>query len=45
MRRHLRREVRGYEGEEDCSEVGFGLVAGIWLELGLDMDSECGADC
>ena len=33
------------EGDEDCSEVGLRLVAGIWLELGLDVDDECGTDC
>ena len=33
------------EGDEDCSEVGLGLVAGIWLKLGLEVNDECGADC
>ena len=33
------------EGEEDCPEVGLGLVTGILLKLGLDVDDECGADC
>ena len=33
------------EGEEDRAEVGLGLVAGILLELGLDVDNECGTDC
>ena len=32
------------EGKEDCSEVSFGPVAGIRLELGLDVDDECGVD-
>ena len=33
------------KGEEDCSEVCLGLVTGILLKLGLDVDDECGADC
>jgi hypothetical protein len=30
--------------EEDCAEVCFGPLGGIWLEVGLDVDDEGGAD-
>ena len=33
------------EAEEDCTEVGIGPFVGIWLEVGLDVDDESGADC
>ena len=32
------------EAEENRSEVSFGPFGGIWLELGLDVDDESGAD-
>lgn len=28
---------------EDAEEGG-GLIAGVWLELGVDIDDECGRD-
>ena len=31
--------------QEDCAKVGFGPFGGIWLEVGLDVDNEGGADC
>ena len=33
------------EAEENRAEVCFGSFGGIWLELGLDVDDEGGADC
>ena len=33
------------EAEENHTEVCFGSFGGIWLELGLDVDDEGGADC
>jgi len=32
------------EAEKDRSKVGFRAFAGIWFELGLDVDDECRAD-
>ena len=29
--------------DEDAEE-GSGLIVGVWLELGVDLDDECGGD-
>ena len=32
------------ESEKDGAEEGGGLLVGIWLEVGMDVDDESGAD-
>ena len=36
---------RPVEAEKDGAEICFRPVAGIWLELRLDVDGEGGTDC